>query len=91
MSADALIAWFIQIFDTETMTAVAGQLGAELTERIARGKATIADLFLASEAAGWNLGELLPASLDELHGLVHDVDGRDLECRAQCEELMHIG
>ncbi|GAB0103370.1 hypothetical protein JMUB6875_23430 [Nocardia sp. JMUB6875] len=79
MSAKALVAWFIQIFDSETLNTVAARLGSELAERIVRGTATIADLFLASEVVGWELGELLPASLDELYGPVHDLDGRDVE------------
>lgn len=82
MSADALVAWFIQIFDPESLTAVADRLGAELAERIIRGRATVADLFLASEAVGWELGDLLPASLDELYGSVHNLERRDAECIA---------
>ncbi|MFE3229580.1 hypothetical protein [Nocardia sp. NPDC059228] len=82
MSAEALAAWFTQVFDAESLTLVAGQLGVELAQRIMCGKATVADLFLASEVIGWELGELLPASLDELNGTVHDLERRDIECIA---------
>lgn len=79
MSAEALVAWFIQVFDAESLTLVAGRLGVELVQRIMCGQATVADLFLASEVVGWGLGELLPASLDELNGTVHDLERRDVE------------
>ncbi|GAB2525390.1 hypothetical protein ACFXHA_21690 [Nocardia sp. NPDC059240] len=82
MSANALAAWFMQIFDPETLDLVAARLDFELAERIVCGTATVADLFLASEAVGWDLGELLPASLDELYRPIHHLDGRDIECIA---------
>ncbi|APA94828.1 hypothetical protein NS506_00749 [Nocardia seriolae] len=82
VSAEALIGWFKQIFDAESLTMVIGRLGVELAQRIMRGEATVADLFLAAEVVDWDLRELLPASLDELHGPVHDLGGRDVECIA---------
>ncbi|MFI1915917.1 hypothetical protein [Nocardia sp. NPDC020380] len=82
MSADALVAWFVRIFDHEALTIVAEGLGIETAQRIVRGEATIADLFLAANALGWEFGDLLPGSFDELHGSVHDFQWRDAECTA---------
>lgn len=77
-----MVEWFVQVFDAESLALVADRLGLELVQRIVRGEATVADLFLASEVIGWELGELLPASLDELHGTVHDLERRNIECIA---------
>ncbi len=77
-----MVEWFVQVFDSESLTLVADRLGVAVSQRIVRGEATVADLFLASEVIGWELGELLPASLDELHGTLHDLERRNVECIA---------
>ncbi|MFC9994560.1 hypothetical protein [Nocardia sp. NPDC127526] len=91
MSANALTMWFARIFDTTAIEVVAERAGAEVAERVMWGRATIADLFVASTVLGRSLAELLPLTLDQLDGLPHELDRRNAERLAQGEELMHIG
>ncbi len=82
MSADALVAWFVRIFDSESLMIVAGQVGEETAARIARGEATVAELYIAAAVLGWGLGDLLPGSIGELYGPPHDFQRRNAECIA---------
>lgn len=70
---------------------VARYIDEETAARIARGEATVADLYTAAHILGWSLGDLLPGSVGELHGPPHDLQRRDAESAAQRDELMHVG